>query len=322
MRNSYNWFLIFLAAPLMALSACWASAETNHPSVARALELEKQGQPAAAISLLEPLVQSGQTHLNNKDLGIACVVLAKGYQQEGNFSKAQRIYEQAIQLLAPIPDAISVYASALDNFGSLYKDQNQFDTADKLRQRALALYELASDHVGATFVLNNLAGTAIEQDDKSQARKYLEKTFEEMKRASNIAPGDRAAIYSNQGSLSLLEGQPDLAQREYSEALDLWGRAFGPNHYTVGWGLIMLAQADLASGHLRKADADVHTGSAILKKTLGSETKKYALAQIVYAHILNASGEMARAHAVESESRQSLQSLQHSSCSVSVEAFK
>lgn len=308
--------------PLMAVSVCRASEEPYQASVARALDLDRRGNVGAAIALLEPLVQSDQRSLSRKDHGIALAVLAKSYQDAGNYNKAQHDYEQALEVLASMPTAISEYASALDNFGSLYRDRDQFVIADKLRQRALTLYRQISDHAGVAIVLNNLADTALQQNDLREGRSYLKQALDEMQHTTDLDFGNEAAIYTNKGMLLLLAGQPDLARESFQKSLDLWQREFGPNHYWVGWGYVLRAQANLISSDNARAQGDVEKGLAILQKTLGSGSQKYALAQIVYARILNASGDKGRAHTVESAARQTLQRDACNGCSISVEAFR
>jgi tetratricopeptide (TPR) repeat protein len=324
MRHRIRSFILALA-PLMIVAVCRAEGEPHQSVVVHALELDRRGNMGAAIALLEPLVQPDNDSLSRRDRGIAWSVLARSYQDRGDFNKAQHGYEQATQILAPIPNAVSEYASTLDNFGSLYRDQGQFAVADRLRQRALVLYRQLSDHAGTALVLNNLAETAIQQKDQRHGREYLEQALDEMKHTSDIDPGDQAAIYSTKGTLFLLAGEPDLAGQAYQRSINLWQQEFGPSHYWVGWGYVLRAQCNLLSGDTARAEADVETGSAILEKTLGRNTLKYAEAQLVYARILKAMGDKGRAHMAESAARQTLQTLQRDACNgcgVSVEAFR
>jgi ATP/maltotriose-dependent transcriptional regulator MalT len=63
----------------------------------------------------------------------------------------------------------------------------------------------------------------------------------------------------------------------------------------------------------------------ILEKTLGISSRKYALAQVVEARILKASGDTGRAHMEEVSAKRSLQALQNqhcNGCTVSVEALR
>ncbi len=279
----------------------------------------------AAISLLKPLVQLADGPLNGEDRGIAWAVLARTYQDIGSFDQARRCYEEALQILASAEGAASQYASALDNFGSLYREEKQFAAADELRHRALAFYQHLSDHARAAIVLNNLAATAIEQNNQRRGREYLRRAFEETQHATDIGSDDLAAIYSNQGTLFLLAGNPYRAQQDFQMSMALWQRAFGPNHYWIGWGYILRAQCYLAEGNNAGAGADVEKGMAILEKTLGRGSRKYALAEMVYARTLNASGDEARAHSVESAAQRSLRALERGECggcSVSAEAFR
>ena len=323
--RGYSRSLIPILILLTIVSLCRASEEPYQPSIAHALELERRGRMGAAIALLEPMVQSEQSALSKKDQGIAWAVLARSYQDSGNFIQAQHDYEKATQILAPMPAAASEYASALNNFGSLYRDQRQFALADKLRLRALALYRQLFDHAGIAIVLNNLAETAIQQNDRRKGSKYLEEALEEAKHASDLDWNNEAAIETTKGVLLLMGGKPETAREAFQKSIDLWQQGFGPEHYWVGWGYVLLAECGLVSGDTERAEADVTKGSAILEKALGRDNLKYAQAQIVYARILRAEGDKGRAHVLESAAQQAIQTLRHNACtgcSISAEAFR
>lgn len=312
-------FILFLASAFL----CLADDGSFPSTINRALALDKAGKATEAIDLLEPLLQGGREPANQRDRGVARAVAAKAYQDAGDFDKAQRYYEDALAILSTTAGTIGDQASTLDNFGSLYKDKSQFAQAQSLREKALDLYKSKGDHAGSAVVFNNLTEMALEQNRLKEAEKYLASAVAEMKAAPTLPAEDQAALYTNKGTLSLLNGERGDARDSYRKAIELWTNAFGPDHYWVGLGYVLIAQSDAAFGYYDVAERDVQKGMQILQEALGRSSRNYALAQVVEARILKASGDTGRAHMEEVSAKRSLQVMQNqhcNGCTVNVEA--
>ena len=129
--------LLFTVCPLL-------SQMTPTQRLTEAYSLEKEGKPTPAISELQELLDSKS--LDTVSTGKAWNILGLAYDDQGNFPFAQRAFEESLHILENLPDNIQDYAMALDDFGGLYVATGQFEVADKLRTKALGLYEKVGDH--------------------------------------------------------------------------------------------------------------------------------------------------------------------------------
>src|ERR1700756_1686012 len=95
---------------------------------------------------------------------------------------------------------------ALDDFGGLYVAIGQFEAADKLRTKALGIYEQLADHAGIARAACDLATIAFSQKKVNSGSKYLARAAKEARIATNLDDDDRAAIASLQGWQAQLDG--------------------------------------------------------------------------------------------------------------------
>src|SRR5260370_41585258 len=136
-----------LAAILLLFTACPLLAQiTPAQRLADAFALEKEGKPSPAVVELRALLDSNS--LDALGSGKAWNILGLAYEDLGNFTLSQHAYEESLRILEGLPDNIQDYAMALDDFGALYVATGQFEVAEKLRTKALGLYEKVEDHGG------------------------------------------------------------------------------------------------------------------------------------------------------------------------------
>jgi tetratricopeptide (TPR) repeat protein len=151
-----------LSAILLLFAACSLLAQI--PPVQRltdAFALEKEGKSAPAIVELHALLNSSS--LNAFGSGKAWNILGLAYEGLGEFALSQHAYEESLRILEGLPDNIRDYAMALDDFGGLYLATGQFEVADKIRTKALGIYEKIEDHGGVARVSCDLATVAFSQ---------------------------------------------------------------------------------------------------------------------------------------------------------------
>src|SRR5437879_9647004 len=131
--------VLFTACPLFAQG-------TPSQRLTDAFALEINGKPAQATAELQALLNSGS--LDALSSGKAWNFLGLAYQDVGEFALSQHAYEESLRILKDLPENIRDYAMALDDFGGLYVATAQFDAADKLRTKAIGIYEQLEDHPG------------------------------------------------------------------------------------------------------------------------------------------------------------------------------
>ena len=313
----------FLSILLLLAPGLSAQTETPRAAIVRAYALEEHGQLAEAEAIVRPLVDSGE--LQGAELGRAWTVLGLAYTDQGAFSSAQPAYEHAISILQPLPERAQDYASALDNFGQLYRAMEQLQTAIDLRLKALRVYEQIGDHSGIARVCNNLASLALEQRDMKKAKKYLERSAEEMKIATALDDDDVGAVYSMQAAFAGLNGNIQAEIDGYEHAMQIWRRAHREDHPNTGWGYILLGRAHADAGRTAEAAKEMQQGLAILDRTLGRGSRHYLEAELAYSRLLDEIGAhdaAARLRTADEASLKALSQKQCVGCTITIDALR
>ncbi len=152
-----------LVAILFLLSAWPLLAQTTPKKrLTEAFAQVKEGKPAPAVIEVRALLDSNS--LDALGSGKAWNILGLAYENLGEFTLSQHAYEESLRILESLPDNIQDYAMALNDFGALHVATGQFELAEKLRVKALGLYEKIGDHGGITRSSGDLAGTAFSQN--------------------------------------------------------------------------------------------------------------------------------------------------------------
>jgi tetratricopeptide (TPR) repeat protein len=287
-----------------------------------AFALEKEGKPAPAIVELRTLLDANS--LDAPRSGKAWNILGLAYEDLGEFTLSQHAYEESLRILQGLPDNIRDYAMALDDFGGLYVATGQFEVADKMRTKALGIYETVGDHGGMARSSGDLAGTAFSQKKVGSGSKYLERAMKEARLASDLDDDDRAAIASLQGWKSQLDGDFAMSAGRYRQALDLSRRFHGEEHPFTGWNYMLLGEAHADAGQLTTALGEMRQGIAVLDRTLGHQNPRYLVAEMAYSRVLDATGSRAEAARIKATAESLLKDVYRSQCAgctISAAAF-
>ncbi|MGA7753350.1 MAG: tetratricopeptide repeat protein [Candidatus Sulfotelmatobacter sp.] len=313
----YPLLLIVLVAPLLTAQA------GPRQQIVEALALEREGHPEQAIVALQALLDSKS--LSGPEAGEAENILGLSYKDQGDFALSERAFEQSIRLLERSYDRSRDYAMALDNFGGLLLAMGQPEAAGRMREKALHVYEKTNDHTGVAIACNNLAGVAFEEKSLRRGKKYLQRARREAELASGLDDDDRAAIFSMQGWLALLEGDALGAASAYQQSLDLWRQRHGEEHPSTGWGYVLVGNAKAEAGELPSALADMQKGLAVLDRTAGRQSARYLTAEMAYSRLLDQTGSRAEAVRMKADAERGLQDLHRSQCTgctLSAAAFR
>lgn len=286
--------------------------ETARQALQHALQLNGQGQFAQVIELVKPLTSAAT--LSAPDLGGAWLLLAMAYSEEGRFEEAATAYEQSLHCLANKPEYSARYAATLSAYAILYRDTGQIETAWKMQMKALRLYDRINDQAGIAGVCKSLAMLALIQKRKSKARGYLSCAIEASKVAKGLDDDYFAALSSTQAGLDEVDKHYAAAESEYQHALTLWKHLHGEQHFLVGWGYILLGNANAEARDLTDALDNMRKGLGILEKTAGSAKVKLLGAELAYAEVLYASGARAESRALKTATEQALRDLYRSQC--------
>jgi tetratricopeptide (TPR) repeat protein len=307
--------LLFTAWPLLAQI-------TPAKRLTEAFALVKEGKPAPAVVELQALLDSNS--LDALGSGKAWNILGLAYEDMGEFAPSQRAYEESLRILQNLPDNIPAYAMALDDFGALYVATGQFGVAEKLRTKALGLYEKIEDHGGIARSSGDLAGIAFSQKNVARGSKYLERAVKEARLATDLDDDDRVAIASLQGWKAQLDGDVAMSIMRYRQALDLSRKFHGEEHPFTGWNYLLLGVAHAEADQLTTALGEMRQGVAVLERTLSNQNPRYLVAEIAYSRVLDATGSHAEAARIKSTAESRLKDVQQrqcTGCTISAAAF-
>ena len=88
-------------------------------TLARGAALNAEGNFRAALTLVQPLLDSSSEKGDRAIAGVAWDIRGLALQSLGRPDEARRSYESALSILRSMPDQKIQYANALDNLGSL-----------------------------------------------------------------------------------------------------------------------------------------------------------------------------------------------------------
>jgi tetratricopeptide (TPR) repeat protein len=310
--------LAFLTVPTPAGTA-------EQAQLLQAQKLSDQGEFAQVIQILEPLVHSEPRALDDFSRGRAWNILGPAYEALGNYDAGRRSYEAAIELLRTVPDAGSMYASALNNLGSLELYMGQFHPAETALRKAKGMYTKSDDHAGLAEVATNLAILALDRNNTHAARAFLVDAFGEAGRAKGLSDSDRAEMYSTKGVVAARDRDFAAAVLDYGQSVDFWIRARGPKCYLVALQYTLRADAFRELGDYSKATSDITSALLLVAQTVGRNTALYAETELTYARLLRATGANAEAAQRETEAKAFLKTTrrqQCNNCSISSAAFR
>jgi tetratricopeptide (TPR) repeat protein len=247
------------------------------------------------------------------------------YQTLGDYDKARRSYEAAVENLQAGPEQREQYASALDNLGSLDFEIGQWRVSRSLRLRAKRLYALENDHAGIARMSTRLALLALGRANRREARRYLVETFREQSLVPVPDSGDLAETYFAQSLLDGREGDFPSALISINRAIELWKRHYGAQYYMLAPGYALRGQVFSKLGDHKNAVNDLQMSLALLKASNDVNPAIYFLTEATYAGALRRAGLRSEARRMQSEASASLEGLRHqqcAGCSVSAQSLR
>jgi tetratricopeptide (TPR) repeat protein len=326
MEDAMETIAASLALGILAFITLPALAGTAEPAqLLQAQKMSDRGEFSQVIKILEPLVRSGPGALDDLNRGRAWNMLGPAYEASGNYDAGRRSYEAAIELLRRLPDAGSVYASALNNLGSVEIYMGQFHAAETAFRKARGLYAKSDDHAGLVEVATNLSILALDRKKTRAARAFMLDAFAEAERAKGLSDSDRAEMYSIKGVVAARDRDFDAAVLDYGQSIDFWIRARGPKCYLVGLQYALRADAFRELGDYSKAENDISAALVLLAQTVGRNNVIYAITELIDARLLRAIGEKPEAAQTETEAKALLKTMgrqQCDNCSISSAAFR
>lgn len=252
---------VVVAASLLAGAALatWQSLEAREErDRAEAARLEAEAardrsQEVTAV-LLDLLAASDPTEAALRDTASARALLRLGLE------RAERLEGQP-----------ALQATLLDALGAVYANLGQWERAEALVSRGLALRRegLGPDHPEVAASLNHLGTLARRRGRYDEAETYHEQALDLQTRRLAERHPDVAATLELLGFLAPYQGHPVRAETFYRRALEIRREAFGPEHPAVAKSLMDLGAALRRTGRLRAAEAAIREALALRERLLG-----------------------------------------------------
>jgi tetratricopeptide (TPR) repeat protein len=295
--------LLVLAFPAFAQSAS--------EQVLRAKQLQDEGQPKAAIAILEPLTRQA---LAENELAVAWDLLASSYQDLEMLEQAKAAYENAIAILRLIPTARAQYAAVMEDLASVEGALGQEDSAKALSEKSMHVYEALGNSAGIAITSTSLAMMAAGKKDFKAARRSLAIALREAQHTNALRDDDIAEMNMVKGALALHDGRYEEAISTVQQSMDVWTRAHGPAYVMLGAGFALRAQAVAKSGDYTHAIEDAQHALAIIEAKQGKNCGAYFVTEMAYAQILRAAGQKQQAAELQKQAGSSLADLASRQC--------
>ncbi len=177
----------------------------------------------------------------------------KAYQQ-ADYAQAEKLLLAALKEAEKFGNQDPRLATSLNNLAELYRAQGNYEQAEPLHQRALAIWEkaLGPEHLDVGASLNNLAGLYHAQGNYAEAEKFFRAALKEAEKFGNQDPRLATSLNNLAG---LYRAQSGYAQAEplQRRALAILEKTQGPEHPNVASSLNNLAELYREQGKYEQA---------------------------------------------------------------------
>lgn len=265
-----------------------------------ALELQRRGKFAEAISIAEPALAIREKTLGPEHLDVALILhtLGRLYQEKSDYSKALSLHQRALTIREKaLGGEHLLVAESLNDLAIVFKEQGDYSRAELLYQRALAIREkaLGADDKLVAQTLHNLANLHKSKGDFVRAVLLYQRVIAIKEKSLGVAHPDLATSLNNLANLYREMGDYSRAELLHLRVLAIWEKALGPEHPDVATSLNNLALMYFRIGAYAKAEPLYQRALAIREKTLGAEHPLLASSVNNLANLYRDQGDLVRA---------------------------
>jgi tetratricopeptide (TPR) repeat protein len=133
--------------------------------------------------------------------------VAYDYQDEGAFASAEAAYVRSLAELSDVPEAASVYATILDNFGSLYLMMGRLQEAENCRRKSLEMKTKLGDPLDIERSRALLAEVALARHQWKDAEKQASEAAQQMIVLKDKQKTDIISTFAIESYAQSLEGK-------------------------------------------------------------------------------------------------------------------
>jgi CHAT domain-containing protein/Tfp pilus assembly protein PilF len=232
-----------------------------------------------ALDILHKASASSRTSAPGGDVqALTAVVLnnlARLYSRRGDYSRAESRYKEVIEIRERISGRDhGAVAAALANLGAVYYTSAQYEKAEKVLQRALAIQP------NQATAVSTLASVYFDQGEFQQAEPLFRRALAVDEQILNAQHPRLATRLLNLAETLRHTGQYAAAEPLYERALAIRQRALGPTHPDVAAAIMAQSRLRYATGDIAGAiellsrGADVREDGLALALTAGSAAEK------------------------------------------------
>jgi len=217
--------------------------------------LRRLGQPdAAGVGLLEAkriFSEAGDM----QGVGSSLRLLGGLYSEQGDYSQAERNFQEAIHVFRNIGDRRSL-AMSVNGLGIVYYERGDLSGAKAFYEQYLAIEREVGSKINTAGALGNIANVEDARGNLAEARRLNE---ESVKIFTEV--GDQRALGTALGNLAILlyeQGELEGARKKFDEALEIKhkiGYQRGIAYDLSGLSEILRAQGDLPAARQKQEEA-------------------------------------------------------------------
>ena len=309
----------FLALALAFLIVTMDHSKAQQDSIAtlnqRSMQLDRAGRKAEAISVAEQAVSLSRTQFgpDHRNTGILLSQLGYLYRDAGRFADAENALKTAVAVLERGSGPNLDLAQALNNLGGVYLNQELYPEAEKLFQRALALYDRLpagkQRNIWRGNGINNLAvlygnqaNTLADNGQAAEANAAYDRMIAMLDAViplwtKEFGPGNinLSSPLQSRGEAYAKKNQPEKAEPDLREALKLRLKFLAPKHPAIATTRNSLANVLLTQGKYPEAEELLLAALQIRTETLGPDHPSTARNLNALAALYAATGNAANA---------------------------
>ncbi len=237
--------------------------------------------------------------------------LARIYTSYGDYSNAQELTEQSLELARAYDDNDKEISLCLINLAWVYKEQMQFEKAARFCEEGLELQKKihSENHPNIAYTLRILGSSYRGLKDYTKALNVLEQAIAIMLEYHD--PDDQAVapFHIDVANLLLEKGQLPEAEWKFVYALDIINNSYGTNHlYTVKANGYM-ARLYALKGEYQKAATLIGQTLAIQQEVYGEKHHFLVPALLTKALVKQGMHEYAQAQYLSQKSLEILENV-------------
>ena len=248
------------------------------------------------IILLIESTAWGQPQQAKKDLSCKTLrAMARVYMAYGEYTKAQPLAEQALNLAKTRGESDSELSMCLIDLATLYKSQDKLLDAEKMCEQGLKLQEkvLYKSHPYVAYTLRTLSSIYTEQGNYLKATNAMDKAMAIMLESHTENDRALAPFWVDIAAILVAKGDYKEAESYYKKAMTLINSSYGPDHLYTANVLGSIAKLYALQGRLDEAEELIDRAIIKQESIYGPEHHLVAPSWLTKARICHAKGNFA-----------------------------